>query len=102
MLRVVEDLALRPHLDDAARVHDHDHVRDLGHDAQVVGDQDHGRVELVLQAVDQLDDLGLDRHVERGRWLVGDEDVGVVGERHRDHRALAHAARELVRVVVHA
>ena len=34
-------------------------------------------VELLLQAVDQVEDLRLDGHVERGRRLVGDQQVGV-------------------------
>ena len=55
-----------------------------------------------LEPVEQLEDLRLDGHVERRRRLVGDQDVRIAGERHRDHRALAHAARELVRVVVDA
>ena len=50
----------------------------------------------------QLEDLRLDGDVERGRRLVGDEELGIAGERHRDHDALAHAAGELVRVVVEA
>ena len=102
VLRVVEEVPLRAALDDPAGVHDEDLVGDLGDDAEVVRDQDHGRVEVVVQAVDQLEDLRLDRHVERRRRLVGDQDVRVARERHRDHRALAHAARELVRVVVDA
>ena len=102
VLRVVEELALRPVLDDAARVHHGDVVGDVGDDAEVVRDQDHRRVEVVLELVDQLDDLRLDRHVERRRGLVGDQDVRVVRQRHRDHRALAHAARELMRIVVDA
>ena len=53
-----------------------------------------------LQVAQQLEDLRLDRHVERGRRLVGDQQLRVARERHRDHHALAHAARELVRVVV--
>ena len=60
------------------------------------------RAELVLELADQLEDLRLDRHVERRRRLVGDQEVGVARERHRDHHALAHAARELVRIVVDA
>ena len=32
--------------------------------------------------------------------LVRDEDVGVAGEGHGDHRALPHSARELMRIVV--
>jgi hypothetical protein len=41
-------------------------------------------------------------HVERRGGLVGDEEVGLVRERNRDHHPLALAARELVRVGVEA
>ena len=51
---------------------------------------------------DEVEDLRLRRHVERRRGLVGDQQVGVVHQRHRDHHALAHAARELVRVALAA
>ena len=55
-----------------------------------------------LQRAHQIEDLRLDRDVERGRRLVGDQQLRVAGERHRDHHALPHAARELVRIVVEA
>jgi hypothetical protein len=42
-----------------------------------VRDDDHGGVELLLEPVDQVEDLGLDRHVERRGRLVGDQQVGV-------------------------
>jgi hypothetical protein len=48
------------------------------------------------------DDLRLDRHVERGGRLVGHDQLGLGGQRQRDDDALAHAARELVRVLVDA
>ena len=54
------------------------------------------------RSLEQVEDLGLDRHVERGRRLVGDQQLRVAGERDGDHHALAHAAGELVRVVVEA
>ena len=41
-------------------------------------------------------------HVERRRRLVGDEELGTARERHRDHRPLPLAARELVRIGVDA
>ena len=84
-------------LDDLAGVHDRDAVAHLGDDAQVVGDEDDRRPGLVAQVAHQVEDLGLDRHVERGRRLVGDEQLRLAGERHRDHDALRHAARHLVR-----
>ena len=38
----------------------------------------------------------MDRHVERGGRLVGDQEIGLVGERHGDHDALALPAGELM------
>ena len=69
-------------------------------DAEVMRDQDHGGVELGAQIVEQGEDLGLDRHVERRRRLVRDHDVRVAGESQRDHDPLAHAAGQLVRIRV--
>jgi hypothetical protein len=48
------------------------------------------------------EDLRLDGHVQRGGGLVGDQQRRVAGHGQRDHHALAHAARELVRVFVQA
>ena len=102
MIRSIEEIADRPFLLNPRRVHDDDLVGDLGDDAEIVGDHDDRASELVLEAFHQVEDLRLRGHIERSRRLVGDQEVGVVDERHRDHHALAHAARELVRVVVDA
>src|SRR5207245_1603451 len=56
--------------------------------------------ELGLELVEELEDLRLDRDVQRRRRLVGDEEVGVARQRHGDHHALPHPARELVRVLL--
>ena len=101
VLRVVEErVDVRP-LGDGAEVHDRDLVGDLGDDAQVVRDEHDRHAELVLQLAQQLEDLRLRRHVERGRRLVGDQQVGLAGERRRDHRPLPHAAAKLERIGVH-
>jgi hypothetical protein len=62
----------RPLLDDLAAIHHRDAIGAAGHDAQIVGDQDHRHPELPLEVGQQLQDLRLDRHVERRRGLVGD------------------------------
>jgi hypothetical protein len=100
VLRVVEDLVERAVLDDAARVHHGDAVRDVGDHAEVVGDQDHRGAGLRAQVAHLLEDLRLDRHVERRGGLVGNQDRRIAGECEGDHHALAHAARELERIVV--
>ena len=63
-----------------------------------MGDEEIGQVELLLQVLHQVDDLGLDRHVEGGDGLVGHDELGAHGERPRDADALPLAARELVGV----
>jgi hypothetical protein len=67
-----------------------------------MGDQQDRHAEAFLHLVQQVEDLRLDRHVERGGRFVRDQQLRVAGQRHRDHHALAHAAGELVRIVVHA
>ena len=83
-------------LHDLARVHHDDAVADLRDDAEVMRDEQHGHPEVALQLAEQLEDLGLDRDVERGGGLVGDQQLRLVRQRHRDHRPLAHATRERV------
>ena len=83
-----------------ALIHHQDALRDLGDHTHVVGDEDDRHVHLVLERPDELQDLGLNRHVERGRGFVGDQQRGFAGERHRDHHPLPHAAGELVRMPV--
>ena len=51
-----------------------------------------------LDLLDLLQDLALHDHVERGRRLVEDDELGLERERHADDHALAHPAGQLVRV----
>ena len=94
------DLVLLAQLGHPAEVHDADPVRDVPHDRQVVGDEDVGQAELVLQLLHQVDDLRLHRHVERRDRLVADEHLGVEGDAAGDADALPLAAGELVGVAV--
>ena len=67
-----------------------------------MGDHDDGHAQLVAQVVHQLQDLRLDRHVQRGGRLVGDQQLRLAGQRNGDHDALAHTAGQLVRVLLQA
>ena len=100
--RLAEDLPHRSLLHDPPRVHDRDAVRQSGDDAQVVRDQQYRKAALAPFAVQQPQDLDLDRHVQRRGRLVGDQHVRVAAERGGDHHALRHPARELERVVARA
>ncbi len=87
-------------LDDLALLHHADPFRDPAHDAEVMGDEQDRHPEAGLQILEKLENLRLHGDVERGGRLVGDQEIGLVGERHRDHHALALAAGELVRIAL--
>ena len=65
-----------------------------------MGDEQHRHLVALLQVVDQVEDLFLDGDVEGGRGLVGDQELGLAGDGHRDHHPLLLAAGHLRRVGV--
>src|SRR5215470_3743561 len=98
MLGIGVQLLRRRDLDDLAQVH-HGHARaDVLDDGEIVRDEDVREAELGLEILEQVDDLRLDRDVQRRDGLVGDDQFGTDGERARDADALPLTARELVRV----
>ena len=94
-----KDLVGATGLDDRACVHHVDALAHSGHNSEVVRDQDERGAPVRDELAQEIEDLRLNRHVECGRRLVGDEELGLAGKGHRDHDPLAHAAGELVRVV---
>jgi len=96
---VLEQVRRRGDLDHPAGVHHLDPVRVPGDHPHVVRDQQHRHAEAVLEVMQQGEDLRLDGDIEGGCGLVGDQQLGLAAQRHRDHHALPHAAGELVRVV---
>ncbi len=97
---MVVDLLVGADLGHLAEVHHTDPVRDVPDDRQVVGDEEVGQVELVLQSLHQVDDLCLDGDVQGRHRLVADDDLGVQGQAAGDADALALTAGELVRIAV--
>jgi hypothetical protein len=101
MQRLAVELLGAAELGKVAEIHHRDAVADVLDDREVVRDEQIGEPELLLQIHHQVDDLGLDRHVERRDRLVRDEEPRVGRERARDADALTLTARELVRVAEH-
>ncbi len=69
----------------------------LPHDAEVVGDEQVGDAELLLQLLEEVEDAGLNRHVERGHRLVEDDDFRLERDGAGDADALALPAAQLMR-----
>ena len=100
MKRVLVQIVSWCHLDDLPEIHDGDPRRDVANHREVVGDEEVGEAELVLELLEQVDDLRLNRDVERRHRLVADEKLGVQRERTSEPDALALPTGELVRVPV--
>src|SRR5215217_3796079 len=85
---------------DLAEVHHGDPVRDVFDHGEVVGYEDVGEVELLLQVLQKVDDLRLDRDIERRDGLVADDQARVESDGPCHPDPLPLAARELVRVAI--
>jgi hypothetical protein len=82
------------------RTYSSSEVGDVADHAEIVGDEHVRELELVLQVFEQVEDLRLDRDVERRDGLVGDDQLRGRRERPRDPDPLALPAGELVGVAV--
>jgi hypothetical protein len=102
MRRRIEDLPYGSRLHHAARIHHRQLVAHLGDDAEVVGDEDQCEAMRALQLTQEVQILGLDRQVEAGGRLVGDEQSRLAGDGDGADDALAHAARHFVRMLPQA
>ena len=99
MLWIREQRLDRRFLDEPAGIHDGDPVGHLGNDTEVVRDEEQRESHSLLEIAQQVEDLCLNRDVERRRRLVGDEECRPAGERQSDERALPQPARELMRIL---
>ena len=69
---------------------------------EVVADHHHPDPAVADQVGEHVEHLRLHHHVERRGRLVGHDQLGVAGQRHRDHHPLLLAAGELVGVAAGA
>ena len=100
MARVAEHFVAGAVFDHVAEIHHHHLVGDVAYHREIVADEDIGELKLVLQVGQQIEDLRLDREIERRHRLVENEQRGIEHERAGDGDALALAPREHVWVAI--
>src|SRR5438876_5854436 len=86
--------------DELARVHDRKPIAHLGHDSEVVGDEEERHLVDPAEILQDLEDLGLHDYVEGCRGLVRNQELRVHHERHRNHDPLTHPPAELVWIML--
>ena len=100
MARLAEEHRRLRQLHHLAEIHHAHPVADEADDGEVVGDEEDAERVAALDRAQHVEDLRLDRHVERGHWLVGDQQLGIERERAGEADALALPAAELVGVAL--
>ena len=85
---------------DAALLQHHQLIGQTRHFIGRVGDIKHGCAELVAQPLEPGQDLAATRHVQRCKWLIEQQDLGLQGQGSGNGHALALAARELLRLAL--
>jgi hypothetical protein len=101
MLGPVEHPVDRAFLDDEAAMEHVYAVDDLSHDGEVVRDEQVREPELLAQRAEQVQDLCLNRDVERRHGLVADDQLRLDRERARDRDSLSLAPRQRSRTAPH-
>ena len=102
MLRLAEELGGAGHLDDLPGIHQRDPLRHPRHHRQVVRYQEQAHALLALQLLQQVEDLRLDRDIERGGGLIGHQEGGLSGQGDGNHHPLLLPAAHAERVVIDA
>jgi hypothetical protein len=100
VLRVIEQSGARACFNHLTQIHHQHPLTDMTNHGQVVRDKNQRETELLLQVAQQIDDLGLDRNVERRNRLVADDDARAKDQGACDADALALPAGEFVRVAI--
>jgi oligopeptide/dipeptide ABC transporter ATP-binding protein len=99
MCRKAKQFANGCRLHQLTRMHDGDPLAGLRDDPQIVRNQEDRCARSVAEVAEQIEDMRGGRYVKARGRLVGDEKLWRGGKRHRDHDALAHPARKLMRVL---
>ena len=91
---MVENFLGVARLDDSAQVHDGHAVGHMPHHGQVMGNEDVGDSEFLLEVIEQVEDLRLDGKIQRGDRFIQDDDVRVEGQRTGNADAVAAGRRK--------
>ena len=94
MPRTPEEAFRLSFLHNLSKIHHDDAIRNIAHNPQVMGDEEHRKPEALLQIRKQIDDLSLNRHIQRRDRLVRDQHLRIHNKSTGDADPLALPARE--------
>ena len=77
MFRFAQYLGGRTNLHQIATVHDRDPISNIGHHPHIMGDEHAANLALFAQGFDQFKDLILNRHIQCGSRLIGNDELRI-------------------------
>ena len=86
MLRVVEDSRTRTDFDNLTQIHHRDTMADAFHHRHVMGNKQKGEIKALLQIQHQIDDLRLNRNIQRRNAFVSNDNLRLQCQRAGDAR----------------
>ena len=92
MQRSSEDRFCRPLFHNSPEIHHRNAIAEPPHNRQIVGDKQNRQPHLFPQVHQQIDDLSLNRDVQRRDALIGHDQPRLHGQRSGNTDALALAA----------
>ena len=97
--RIIENLINIADFNDLPGIHDIYIISDFCNYAQIVGNVYDREFHLILNGLDELKDLGLNRYIQSGCGLITDQNIRGGRKGNCNDYTLTHTARELVRIV---
>src|SRR6516162_8261227 len=89
MVRPAEKVIDRGGLDVLPRIHDRDPIADLVSRAEVMRGEEDGYAMFFREPPEQLENLRLDRDVERGGGFIGNDELWLRQQGKRNHEPLS-------------
>ena len=96
MHRILEQLLGGCPLYTLPQIHHRDLIGDVLHHAQIMRNKEIRQADLLLQVHQEVQNLGLDGHVQRGHRLVADDKLGIHRQCPGDADPLPPAAIQLM------
>ena len=92
MPHILENFMDRSVFHHLAGIDDCRHLAGLGHNTQIMGNQDGCRIKFLFQVLHHFQHLGLNGHIQGRRRLVGNENLRVAGQGNGNDYPLLHSA----------
>lgn len=85
-------------LDNATKIHDGDAITDMMDDGEIMGNENVGKLQLLLKVRQEIEDLRLDRDIQRRHGFIENNKLWFERNGPGDADSLPLSAREFVRV----